>query len=309
MAHSPSLRETIATNGWTHFGVGSLPFNDPKVAVDFILQRPWLLPWWPELPRLSKSELMMPKAWRAARSDWRGYQRDEAAGLFELLGRCESEQIRFPLLKHQLPGPLTMVFWGRARAADSMDDATQACVKQMEWLLEASSGCCERHLFVLDEPALCEFDALPPEERKTLNDFYSYLCVRLVDQRAFLGFHCCGRPTAGLFRLPGDFVSFEALQLGSCAGIEDSLSHALASGVVLAVGAYPAVVEPSSVQTCLQAGRNIIGHFRRQAAASSADSEGLVLHSANCGHAAADPSWVEALYARNPSGAHLDDEV
>src|SRR5262245_37301535 len=87
--------------------VGSLPYRDAERAVDFVLSRPEILPFWPELPQRSPNEEMLPRSETALKPDWHGFSRENASGLFALKDRLKFRKIKLNLLKLQLMGPVS----------------------------------------------------------------------------------------------------------------------------------------------------------------------------------------------------------
>jgi len=284
---------------YSHFCVGSLPFDDPEEAVSFVLSRPYILPFWPELPKRSDAELMLNRARGALSSSWKGYSPAEAAGLYALRDRLKKEKRSLPLLKCQVLGPLTFVMFvhdfdeGRDEA---LTLAGELCLRQIEWQQQFLAETGSALLFVLDEPALGWWNVASPDAREKLREVYSTLCVGLSERRLYLGLHACSAFHPGFLNLPLDLLSFDAgpdfARKLFQQDLAANLSAAAARGLVLAPGVFPAFIE-SDLETFHQEG---LSRFESLKALFSPDGDAVALLSASCGHAGASLEWLDTLY-------------
>jgi|GEM_PF-2803198 len=285
------LSEYIRQNFYTHFCVGSLPHKDPGAALDFIMRRPWIIPFWPELPAVSRQELMLPRALRALENEWNGYRKDEASGLYALKSFLDKNG-RAPLLKCQLPGPLTIVqaMPGRGDWSEKLKVAVKACLKQVYWQWEFLRDSAAALLFVFDEP----FFGFSEKHEQQILEAYTYLYVRTTELGCSAGIHTCAALEAALFSLPMDLYSFDGLKtaLESGSALCEALRAVIQRKAVLACGVFPACCR-TEFQAALMAGEQ---SFRRLSALLKPVSGGQLLLSAACGHAATDESWLQALY-------------
>lgn len=285
------------------FCAGSLPHLDARAAVRFILDRAHILPFWPELPQRGLGEAILPKAMRAFEKDWEGYREDEASGLYALREELAGQRRKLPIIKCQLPGPLTALIYGRRQVevrAFELEEAAQACLKVIVWQAGFLSEVADRLLFVIDEPGIFHSPPLSVAQRRLVAETFSYLFVAVHERGHFLGLHCCDSFEAGLLELPFDLLSFDALSRGLGVFFTESAAlawkSALRNGLLAVPGTFPAVVMRDH-EAARRRGIEIHQDFclrLRELACSEAE----LLMSADCGHAGASLEWVERLYQK-----------
>ncbi|NLF24465.1 MAG: hypothetical protein GX589_02245 [Deltaproteobacteria bacterium] len=294
-----SLRQ-IVSGRYACFCVGSLPFSDAQQAVEFVLARPKIMPFWPELPQRSSSEFMLARTERVAAAEWSGYAADESSGLYALAERLGQGQ-PLALIKAQLMGPLSFMSYSQGMHgsfADNLEMATAICLKQVLWQRTFLKPYGKALLFVLDEPALKDWDRLDDSEKTLLREAYSYLYVTISDLGGLLGLHSCSGFELEFLEFPIELLSFDLtahpLEKFFCASAKEVWRDALQRGLVLAPGTFESVGTPPWPES-FSKGRAMYD----QAVAYLSDlgvGDVNALMSASCGHANAHLSWLEQLY-------------
>ena len=300
MSTGSSLADLVLPH-YSWYCVGSLPFTDPQQAVSFILNRPQILPFWPELPQRCVEEAILPKSVRSFDSGWQGYSVQEAAGIYCLRQRLEDQKRRLSIVKCQLVGPLTALLYGK-RGSDIngalLEEACRVCIKQIDWQGDFLSGIADRCLFVIDEPALCHCPMLTPAQRKLVKEAFSHLSAAVHERKNFFGLHSCDCFEPDMLRLPLDLLSFDALAHGPasiCGETSFALwREALQNGLLVVPGVFSSVVT-RNLDDARQKGLQLHSEFR-SAFSRFGFSEYKMLLSASCGHAGAGLDWVEELY-------------
>ena len=300
-----SLADIIARNGYTHFCCGSLPFREADSALQFVIVHPWVVPFWPELPRVSPAEYILSRAERVLSEQWAGYAPSEALGLYSMKHYLRERGIVLPLLKCQATGPLSVLEYSRALSGrnweEAIDTAVAVCLRQIEWQMQFFEGLCESLLFVIDEPALVKWRELDEGRQARIIEAYSTIYVSVSERGGFTGIHSCCEFSRDLLAFPIDLYSFDAssidpaLMCGSAPreGWEGALRH----GMILAPGVFPAVLE-SHYEEHIECGLAIYGEIWRALTPSLPENRRQLLLAANCGHGTASLEWVTALYAQ-----------
>lgn len=304
-------------------GVGSLPFTSPSRALDFVFSRPKIVPYWPELPALNPREGILPRSLRVASSDWEGYEKDEASCFFEIQSSLSMSDIKYPILKTHLLGPLSRAYLLHERLAEykdsfgyALESALMQTARELEYQVGILGPLVGRLLVVLDEPSLHSWPHMEEQHRGAAADAMSYLYVRSAELGAFLGIHTCGVFQSDFLDFPLDLLSFDLLacDLKEISTKQFKWKDALRRGMLLVPGVFPAVLGSSeSKENALIEGMSRLDSFleivdakaRKQEKAMSGFEAGVafqldlpsqILWSANCGHAGADPGWLESLY-------------
>jgi len=304
-----SIQLASLISNYTHFAVGSLPFQDPDQAVDFIIERPWILPFWPELPRRAESERSLSRSVRALDTSWFGYEASEASGLFALRKKLERSDFRPALLKCHVLGPLTFLKHFQnpsSNFSQAVRPALEGCLKQIEWQMSFLSDFKLPLLFVLDEPELSRFNELSFVEKERLREAYTYLYVSVSERGGYLGVHNCGTFEIEALCLPFDLISFDAI--GDAQLLEEAIttaewSRAIERGLVVVPGVFPALRDKDFLETKLR-GEALYAKWRKFVEEKSGPTNVLqarntgLLCSANCGHANSSLEWVEELFGR-----------
>lgn len=248
-------------------GVGSVSVVDPDQAVAEVLERYWRMPFWPQLPNRDPLEMMLPQfgldlpdaTWDADTGllRWNGATSDDAlaalglppperaAGLHTFLARVEAQPAddRAPVLKGQLPGPLTLSMALR----DPNGRAPHEDMETLRWLGRAVGrmGAAQAVAFqrlgakaaiVFDEPALASVDepSLPIAWREA-NAVLQEALSPVQQLGAIAGLHCCQPPdwTRALQARPS-LIHFDAGE----GRIDDVVEHKSAIREHVARGGY-----------------------------------------------------------------------
>lgn len=298
---SHNLREIISEN-FSAFGVGSLPFVDPQKAVEFVLKRSWLMPFWPELPKLSGKETSLAKGERALKADWDGYELDEAAGIYELRKLLVEADKSLALLKCQLLGPLSLSLYAQGLSGsleERLELAQDAVMKQIHWQRDFLREVNVPILVLLDEPGLGGWSSFDLNLRRKISDIYSYLYIQLSERGNFLGLHCCGSFSIDFLKFPLELLSFDLTAID----FEQFFSKhylrewrdALLRPVVMVPGVAPAVCDTArhiERDKALQLFKKTQNYLQKLPGREL----NLLMWSASCGHANASIDWVEYLY-------------
>ena len=238
-------------------GVGSVRHSDAQEAVADVLRQYWRCPFWPQLPRRTPEELMIPQVGLGlpdARWDgdagvlhWRGDLSDEtidtadipppqrAAGLHALLAALEAAPAdkRPPVVKGQVVGPLTLATAlrdpdGRAAGAD-----LETLMRLARFVGRVAAAQAVRFqrlgakaLIVFDEPQLARVEepALPIRWKEAVAVLRAaFEPLRRLD--ALAGLHCCQAAnwSRALESRP-DLLHFDARE----GHVADFLEHTLA---------------------------------------------------------------------------------
>lgn len=233
-------------------GVGSVSQTDPEQAVTAGLRQYWRMPFWPQLPRRDPLEMMLPQfglglpeaAWDGETLHWSGETSEaavaeaglppveRAAGLHAFLARLEALPAaeRPPVVKGQLPGPLTLSMAMR----DPQGLPPHADLATLTWLgrLLGQMGAEQarrlaalgvRVLIMFDEPALAYVDepSLPIPWREATEALRAAL-EPVQATGALAGLHCCQPPnwTRALAARP-NLIHFDARE----GRIDDVIEH------------------------------------------------------------------------------------
>ncbi len=267
------MRATLPPGAVT--GIGSLPFTSSADAIDTIGHFCPVIPFWPQLPRLSDREAIIGQGlgvvseWIKPRAEGYGYQVKDGAidRVVEALHHSDGEltpanAIGFgafeqalasgqfasaKAVKGQIEGPITLSTYlfhqGRPFLSDpALFAAVAFHISQIIcWQIDRLTRAGLPVLLFVDEPALCleapAGSAVSEEQR------LSALAATLDSARlrgAYAGLHCCAaRPLSRMCRAHPDILSFDAHD-----GLElffsnaDSIAFAREGGIV-AYGLIP----------------------------------------------------------------------
>jgi len=227
-------------------GVGSLPFTDPKDAIDFVAHHCPVLPFWPQLPKRQSGEGVIaqglgilsaflepaarPFCWQIQPGKGRVFAEgldeqdaylipETAAGFFAFEAALRKGEFpRAVALKAQSEGPATLAHWvfheGRSLANEPgwMRRVAAFVARQAIWQVKRLQRYGRPVIFVLDEPAisLALADA-PPELIEEIIHAVATVLIAVRKAGATAGIHCCAQlPTMLLQRLPFQLLSFDA---------------------------------------------------------------------------------------------------
>ncbi len=306
---TPTLAQL--TSKYAFLCVGRLPFTSASVATSFLLDRPLIVPFWPELPNIGSAELMLERAKKAQDNGSKGYGESEAAGLFALKNKLCAASARLPLLKGQVAGPLTCLrLLGQTSSVNRLEEFAEVALRQVLWQAQFVSEFADNFLVVLDEPALTFWPQLSESDRAIICDVYEQILKKLQSKGVFVGVHSCKSISPEILDVSFDLYSFEwTMPEENVELLAQSFLNASSRGAVFAPGVVPAVWgnEPNlGILEGAQAAQRVQAWFSEVSSPYDFGSElkgGLnVLWAATCGHAFASPSWVTALYTQD----HLD---
>lgn len=219
-------------------GVGSLPWTDPRQAIDVVAEYAPNLPFWPQLPARAPGEDMVSQALGAAaqilppREGWPWPVPDPVALLAALVPELRPEDAagffafkqaldegRFPkaeALKGQLVGPWTLASsLGRPELLEPLAEHLAALAR---WQLLRLQRFCLPVLIMVDEPAL---GSVPAGERERAAAAIGRVFRELDEHEGISGLHCCGA-----FDLTWlDHLTPDVLHLDLSGGVEAFLEH------------------------------------------------------------------------------------
>ncbi|MDC0358946.1 hypothetical protein OAO01_09025 [Oligoflexia bacterium] len=292
----------ILSSRYTTLCVGSLPFTDPGQAVKFILDRPWILPFWPELPQKSEKENMLSKAERALDPEWDGYSDEEVSGLYEMRKILAVQDKQPALIKCQLMGPISHALYSDRLSGglvERLDVTVAACLRQIEWQRTFLSELNTELLFVLDEPALSEWSTFNDKMRKKALDALSYIYVQGGEKGLYLGLHTCSAFDIEFLKFPIELISFDLLTIGFGKVFSNALKKgwrdALQRRVVIVPGIVPAVCEANFKEE-MSLGNLLHKKVMSYLCKLSSRKNMSTLWSAGCGHAQGTSQWPDILY-------------
>jgi len=220
-------KQPIFASGSTT-GIGSLPHQSPAEAVETVL-RGFDIPFWPQLPRRSILEGMVPQfsegmpqiriepdgsVWASRDSEEeleRFYEtyteattlaisEDFAMGFHEFIRR--TRQRRFKFLKGQITGPLTFTLGIRLKDGNPIyfdeelrEISLMVLKAKARWQIQALKPQADNVVLFVDEPILSviggsAYLAIDPSEVERL---LKELINSINSAGAISGIHCCGR--------------------------------------------------------------------------------------------------------------------
>ncbi len=257
-------------------GIGSLPHQSPAEAVETVL-RGFDIPFWPQLPRRSILEGMVPQfsegmpqiriepdgsVWASRDSEEeleRFYEtyteattlaisEDFATGLHEFIRR--TRQRRFKFLKGQITGPLTYTLGIRLKDGNPVyfdeelrEISLMVLKAKARWQIQALKPQADNVVLFVDEPILSVIGGSaylsidPSEVERLLRELIS----SINSAGAISGIHCCGRADWEIVLRSGVRVlSFDSYDhFSSILASSEPLLKFLESGGYLAWGAVP----------------------------------------------------------------------
>lgn len=256
-------------------GIGSLPHTDAEEAVRLVLES-FDIPFWPQLPRLSFRELMIPqysegmpglKTDPEKQTVW--LQRDEqeisrfyesctddakialseeyAKGLYAFLKLIQN---RRGVLKGHITGPLTFSLGlndtdGRPVYFDEeLREISLMLLKaKVRWQIDVLGQYAEKVIIFIDEPILSTLGGtsyMGVSRQETLR-LLKEITDAVKTSGGIAGIHCCGRAEWPLVMETGvDIMNFDAYEFGDTLGIYPAETRAfLDKGGVLAWGIVP----------------------------------------------------------------------
>jgi hypothetical protein len=226
-------------------GIGSLPLTSVSAAIQEVAQYAPEVPFWPQLPQRSDSEMAISQGLGCLaeliepRQEGYGYEvkpgqldqvlkrlhgssgalrEENARGFYEFEKALSSGLFTSATtVKGQIEGPITLSAYLFHRGKPFLSDSTLFAaiafhVSQMiSWQIERLQVAGFPVLLFVDEPALCleELPNIVPEEERL-----NALAATLEGARtrgAYAGLHCCAAgPFERMFRVKPDILSFDA---------------------------------------------------------------------------------------------------
>ncbi|RMG91910.1 MAG: methionine synthase [Candidatus Dadabacteria bacterium] len=243
----PRLSDLLSPGGLPT-GIGSLPHTDPAPAVDAVLRHLPEIPFWPQLPRRSPLEgmvpqyvegfpvgddLRLPDAEEGVRGLERFYER-VLAGDLEAFGLSPKRSPGFYALERRLvqdpprdlrcvkahvTGPVTLASSikdpaGREALHDDgfRDALGQLAAQKALWQVRRLARLGKPVIVFLDEPVMEVYgSAYSSLSREMVLDLWRPTLEALESEDAWVGIHCCGNTDWGLlFESGAHIVNFDA---------------------------------------------------------------------------------------------------
>ena len=258
-------------------GIGSLPFRDARMAVEFVAQHCPHIPFWPELPQRTTDERSIEQACvpiadlLRARSRGFGYEildgclptllerlvqtpvyldSTRSAGFFAFTDALVAGQFPHAVaIKGQLVGPLTLgwhifhhdtplIAYPAGRKA-----LQQYSMRLAQWQIEQLAQTGKPVLLFLDEPCLA---LVPPDNTSgtTLIAMLQEVVAALQSPNVLVGVHTCatlphGTPSTALCHVQPDILSFDAHQDIEAFAADPAAKDFLHTGRRVAFGLVP----------------------------------------------------------------------
>jgi len=267
-------------------GVGSLPHLDPRAAVGEVLSLFREIPFWPQLPRRTPLEQMLPqfaaalpgasilgerliiKSGEALLPDAEAFHEvflsgdlspfavpaERAAGLHALL---EADAGPFPMVKGQLTGPVSFGLMAcdrekvpAFRDPVGRDILGKYLLRVAQWQADRLRRLSGTVILALDEPYLAGAgSAIVPLPREEVIAALDGIFDGLPG--VLCGVHCCGKTDWGLLLSSNvRFLSFDAYEYAdSLLPYPEEISAFLARGGVLAFGVVPTACGAIAAET------------------------------------------------------------
>lgn len=234
---------------FTTTGIGSLPFREPEEAASFALQA-CDIPFWPQLPRISFRELMVPQYSeglpgvridekresviiekvtqddlnmfyeKVSQDELFPISREYARGFYSFLSELKKKNRKFKCLKGQITGPLTFTLSiklpdGRYLYFDDemREIATMLLQRKAVWQIKELSRYAERVLIFIDEPILTAIGSSSylSVEPEEAERLLRETVSAIQSSGGITGIHSCGKADWGmLMRTGADVINFDA---------------------------------------------------------------------------------------------------
>jgi hypothetical protein len=258
-------------------GIGSLPHIDPAEACKVILSSVEI-PFWPQLPRRSFLELMVPqysegfpfitikgediRIEKAGKDELTSFyeaieakkgfpiSKEYAAGLHVFIELLKNNEQRFQTIKGHVTGPLTytLSLTDKQKRPIYFDEemrelALELLKGKISWQIEKLSPYSDQLLFFIDEPIIA---ALGTSTYVGVNThealrLLSDLVLHIKESGALVGIHCCGKADWPLILSSGpDVFNFDAYYFWDTLCLyPEEIKRFLDSGGFIAWGIVP----------------------------------------------------------------------
>ncbi|MCB0338745.1 MAG: hypothetical protein KDD53_04030, partial [Bdellovibrionales bacterium] len=181
--------------GLKTYCVGGLPFKDVNQAIQFVIERPWIVPFWPELPMRGRTESVLYRVERSARNEWKGYDQEEATGLFAFKDYVLKSKKKPPVIKCQTLGPASYLDYRQAFKQNEtklLEQAAEITLKNIRYQKNFFKSIETPVLVVIDEPALDKWWDWNSTTKDIVSDLLQSLIREAMKEDIYVGLHTCG---------------------------------------------------------------------------------------------------------------------
>jgi len=291
------LRHTFRP-GCAPIGLGSLGITDPKEGVDLVLRHFHEIPYWPQLPKRSRSELMIhqvasgapflkptddleylydPEAALEFEYDYRQENFEKAAldpehasGWFVMMDRLNTVSQYYTHFKSQFPGPFTLASLVRDKDRNVIGyepEILQTICRYLEMHAHWQTDQIKKHdvspILFIDEAVISKdyFDSLPLHPAM-IEELLAGVVHSAKNAGALVGIHCCTDANWSLLiDTDVDILSFDCINyLDSFLKCSDSIHDFLHDGGSIAWGVVPTQAPLPSVDDAVN---TILGAVNR----------------------------------------------
>lgn len=274
---SNSLFNAPLLPGCAPLGLGSLGLTSPSHAVDLVLRSFNEFPFWPQLPKRTRSELLIHQVASLAPFlsqsgdpeyifdreealafdfDYRNQNLERCAldpehaiGWFAMMDQMSRLSNCYTYFKSQFPGPFTIASIVRDEERNLIGyepEVIQSICRFLElhakWQIERIKEQNLRPILFMDEIVISKdyFDTLPLHP-SMIEELYSSLVHSLKAEGAIVGIHCCADANWSLIiDTDLDIISFDAAKhLDGFLNYSDSIKDFILSGGCIAWGVVP----------------------------------------------------------------------
>jgi hypothetical protein len=316
-------------------GVGSVPHSDPERALAFVARVAPVVPFWPQLRRISPREAMIPQtfgdaarhliavrgeygfALSADRVDRFAAELERSGGRLEPANAAGFQPFvtalrggRFPsarAAKGQLMGPVTLACSLMVDGApmiarpDFRALLGDHVVRVARWQAEALGAAVPAVIVVLDEAYLGMALRSDPAYADVIPDLLRSVVLRIRRPGVLVGLHCCDEiPFSILDAVSPDVYSFDAWNGAEAMAADPAASRFLAAGGQVAWGWIPTRDDLSGVVA-----RDLAARWGAAAARLAQHGDGVdaarvlsgALVTASCGLAGSSEETCERSFA------------
>ncbi len=259
-------------------GIGSVALTDTKEALDIIFECVDI-PFWPQLPNLSKNESMVLQFCEnipclkimdkdlvfmgenceqdlercyehiiAEDRDFFKVSKEYAEGFYAFLDYLKNKKTDFSYIKGHITGPFSFAAsvktQGNSLVSDNimMEVITKALAWKSLWQIAKLKQANKKVIFFIDEPYLsCLGSGFAPINKDSVKLYLSEFIKVLRKEEVLVGLHCCGNTDWGLLMdLDIDVINFDAFGfVDKFILFSEEIKRFLLKGKVLAWGIVP----------------------------------------------------------------------